>query len=287
VNYRRAIPSLVVGLAGVVVLTIGLLQLMKIGTCASGGPFVSARQCPSGTGEYVGLMVGGILASVVGMIGGGFSGAGLLIWALLFAGSGTAMLVSALTAHGLSSGAKSAGYIVGGVFIPIGGIPLIWLIASGVNGLRQKRLRARSEEGEATVSRVEQLEQFGYNQAKVRLTYAIKPSDGASFEVSATSTVLASQMPHVGQRVKIRYDPSDHARFELVTPSLADSMAAVAGITQGVRTPVTAIASLNAVTCAAASDPLHRLKELTELRDAGTLTPTEFETQKAKILAES
>jgi Short C-terminal domain len=286
VSYRRAIPSLVVGVAGVVVFTIGLLQLMKIGTCASGGPFVSARQCPSGTGGYVAMMVGGMLASVVGMIGGGFSGAGLLIWALLFAGSGTAMLVNALTANGLSSGAKSAGYIVGGVFIPIGGIPLIWLIASGVNGLRQNRLRARSVESEATVSRVQQLGQLGYNRAKVRVTYAIQPSNKATFEVSATSTVLASQMPHAGQRVKVRYDPSDHERFELVTPSLADSIAAVSGITQGGRTPATAIASLNAVTRVASPDPLHRLKELTELRDAGTITPAEFDTQKAKILAD-
>jgi hypothetical protein len=43
-------------------------------------------------------------------------------------------------------------------------------------------------------------------------------------------------------------DASDHERFELVTPSLADSMAAVAGITHGGPTPVAATASLNAVT---------------------------------------
>jgi hypothetical protein len=34
-------------------------------------------------------------------------------------------------------------------------------------------------------------------------------------------------------------------------------------------------------------DPLDRLKELAELRDAGALTPSEFETQKAKILADT
>jgi hypothetical protein len=33
-------------------------------------------------------------------------------------------------------------------------------------------------------------------------------------------------------------------------------------------------------------DPLDRLKKLTELRDAGALTQTEFEVQKAKILAD-
>jgi hypothetical protein len=36
----------------------------------------------------------------------------------------------------------------------------------------------------------------------------------------------------------------------------------------------------------APADPLDRLKKLTELRDAGALTPEEFETQKKKILGE-
>lgn len=313
-NYKRVIPSLVIGLGGVVVFSIGLIQVMKIGTCASGNtPFAIANPCPSGTGGSVALLTGGILAAIAGILIGGFGGGGLLVWCALFLGSGTAMLVNALTANGLSAGAKSAGYIVGAVFIPMGGLPLIWLIASGVRGLGARRLRARSKEADATVSRVEELNRFGYGQIKARITYAIQPNDDASFEVSHESNFLASQLPHTGARVRIRYDPGDRERFELVQPGLAQSAAAVAGMTQGGRTPLGAMASLAAVTRAAASaraaaggtpivagfpaganpfgtakrDPLDRLKELTDLRDAGALTAAEFEAQKAKILTES
>lgn len=33
--------------------------MLQIGTCASGGPYVSARQCPGGTG-VLGLMIPGL-----------------------------------------------------------------------------------------------------------------------------------------------------------------------------------------------------------------------------------
>jgi hypothetical protein len=42
-------------------------QLTKTGTCASGGPYVSARQCPPGTG----WLIGGTIASIPVFIAGG------------------------------------------------------------------------------------------------------------------------------------------------------------------------------------------------------------------------
>jgi hypothetical protein len=311
-NYKRVIPSLVIGLGGVVLFSIGLIHVMKIGTCASGNtPYVIANPCPSGTGGYVLMIVGGILAATIGIMIGGFGGAGMIVWAALFLGSGCALLINALTAQGLSAGAKSAGYIVGGIFIPMGAVPLLWMLFSGAGSLRQKRIRARSKETDATVTRVEELNRFGYGQIKARVTYAVQPMDDASFEVSRESNFLTSQLPHTGARVKARYDPTNHEQFEIVHPSLAQNVAAVTGMTQGGGTPTPAVASLAAVTRAANGassfampavvgfpsvanpaggapkrDPLDRLKELAELRDSGALTASEFETQKAKILAE-
>ncbi|MGZ4173691.1 MAG: hypothetical protein ACXVQR_04355 [Solirubrobacteraceae bacterium] len=170
-NYKRVIPSLVIGLGGVVLLSVGLIHVMKIGTCASGNtPYVIANPCPSGTGGYIFMIVGGILAATAGIITGGFGGAGMIVWAALFLGSGSAMLINALSASGLSAGAKSAGYIIGAVFIPMGAIPLIWMLFSGAGTLRQNRLRARSKETEATVTRVEEINRFGYGQVKARIT---------------------------------------------------------------------------------------------------------------------
>ena len=39
----------------------GINQLLQIGTCASGGPYVSARECPDGIGGLVLALIGGVL----------------------------------------------------------------------------------------------------------------------------------------------------------------------------------------------------------------------------------
>ena len=39
----------------------GIYQMLQIGTCASGGPYVSARQCPDGTEAIVLTLIGGVL----------------------------------------------------------------------------------------------------------------------------------------------------------------------------------------------------------------------------------
>jgi hypothetical protein len=65
--YARGVLGLALMLAGIAGFAFGLYQLTRIGTCASGGPFVSARPCPSSVGWYVGA----IIAGVVGFIAGG------------------------------------------------------------------------------------------------------------------------------------------------------------------------------------------------------------------------
>lgn len=39
----------------------GIYQMLQIGTCASGGPYVSARQCPDGTEAIIFALIGGVL----------------------------------------------------------------------------------------------------------------------------------------------------------------------------------------------------------------------------------
>jgi hypothetical protein len=43
----------------------GINQLLQVGTCASGGPYVSARQCPDGTGALIFALMGGIIGHFV------------------------------------------------------------------------------------------------------------------------------------------------------------------------------------------------------------------------------
>ena len=62
----RGALGLGVMLAGVAAFTFGLLQLLETGTCASGGPYVSARPCPDGTGWYIAALTGGIVVFLAG-----------------------------------------------------------------------------------------------------------------------------------------------------------------------------------------------------------------------------
>ena len=39
----------------------GIFQLLQVGTCASGGPYVSARECPDGIGGLMFALTGGII----------------------------------------------------------------------------------------------------------------------------------------------------------------------------------------------------------------------------------
>ncbi len=39
----------------------GIFQLLQVGTCASGGPYVSARECPDGIGGLMVALSGGII----------------------------------------------------------------------------------------------------------------------------------------------------------------------------------------------------------------------------------
>ena len=52
--------------AGAAAFGFALYELLKTGTCASGGPYVVARECPSGTGLRAGLLVAGLLVFLVG-----------------------------------------------------------------------------------------------------------------------------------------------------------------------------------------------------------------------------
>ena len=54
---------MVAGLAGFL---LALYELLKTGTCASGGPYVSAHQCPSSIPYYIGGLIAGIFAFLAG-----------------------------------------------------------------------------------------------------------------------------------------------------------------------------------------------------------------------------
>jgi hypothetical protein len=120
----RSVVSLVVGLAGVATMAWAVNTVLNIGTCASGGAYAIARQCPSGNGTLGFFLIGGFVAFMAGLMVSvnGFKrpGTGQVIWCALFLVGGTALLIKALTAPHEAADARLACYIMSAVFIPIG-----------------------------------------------------------------------------------------------------------------------------------------------------------------------
>ena len=115
----RMLIGLVLYVAGLGGLGYGLVRLMHIGTCASGNtPYVIGRQCPSGTGWYIALAVGGTFAA---MIGAALVNLGLALpMGVGFTAIGAVALYGGLTAPGSAQGAAEAGYTVGPIFLVMG-----------------------------------------------------------------------------------------------------------------------------------------------------------------------
>lgn len=60
-------------LASVAAFGLGLYNLIHTGTCASGGPYVSARECPSDTGWWIGAVTISTFTALAGW--------GIIAWA--------------------------------------------------------------------------------------------------------------------------------------------------------------------------------------------------------------
>jgi hypothetical protein len=57
---------MLVSLASLLLMTWALYHLVRTGTCASGGPYVSARPCPSDTGAKILGLTGSIFTLLIG-----------------------------------------------------------------------------------------------------------------------------------------------------------------------------------------------------------------------------
>jgi hypothetical protein len=136
--------------AATVALAYGVYQLLQIGTCASGGPYDIARECPGGT-ERLGLAIPvAVIAMLVGVAfyaargrapgsdrdprpGVGF----VLIWLGIFLGIAFASFWGVWGPDANPGpGGKLGGLIVGFLFVPmgLGGAWMFWRIGPSTSG---------------------------------------------------------------------------------------------------------------------------------------------------------
>ena len=66
--FTKSALGLALILAGALTFCYCVYELAKTGTCASGGPYVSAHECPAGTGTLALMIVPAVLAVLTGAV---------------------------------------------------------------------------------------------------------------------------------------------------------------------------------------------------------------------------
>ena len=117
----------VIALGALALMCVELAKLMDIGTCASGGPYVSAKVCPEGTGTRVLLLTAAILVYVIALMA---SGQGLFFYGLLFVALSATFIRGAITDDDFAG----VGYGVGGLFAVMGLVPMVIAIRGWFSG---------------------------------------------------------------------------------------------------------------------------------------------------------
>jgi len=125
-----------VALAALAAMTYAIWILMGIGTCASGGPYVSQRECPTGTGAVALILTGSIILYVIATIAASFQSqaAGGFWFGMLFTVLGGGFLASAISHHAPDDG--GVGWFLGALFLAMGILPTIGSIILMVRGRR-------------------------------------------------------------------------------------------------------------------------------------------------------
>jgi len=142
--FLRTLIGLGLLCGSITAISYGVFQMLQIGTCASGGPYEIARECPEGT-EAVALaipigifvMLGGAGLYAIRGAPPGSEKRGdpalsmLILWSGLFLGIGFACFWGVWGPNANPGpGGELGGLIVGFLFIPMGAIPLFALLGA-------------------------------------------------------------------------------------------------------------------------------------------------------------
>ena len=256
-----------------------LFQMLQIGTCASGGPYQTARECPSGIEVYFAGLFGGIIFGLIGTavwggrgpfpgtydkeaMGAGamrVGGTGLLAWGVFFSVTGLVALYGAFGTDDPGPGAKSGGAIVGVVFLLMG-VPALIGVVGGALG-RGRAMRKLDPEGVAS-------------RPGSAPSPAGGPSSGAT-TIEGLGSFGGGSSAAAKPGGPVWPTPGN-------SPTPAPSPAPVSPSISSMFTPNPKVSG--ATPPGGGGDPLAQLEKLAKLRDAGALSPAEFDAAKAKIL---
>ena len=287
-------------------------EIVQIGTCASGGPYVSRRPCPPGT-EYKILAIFGALGLLfLGRIVWAFRGRGddgfgsfrfgSALWVVGWLTLDGTMLVAAFgpAAPSGASGWQLAAIINAAVGIPIGLAPLVMLFSR-----RSKADAAESlvRDGSRAPGEVIAVEDSGITineNPRVTITVRVDAPGQAPFDIRKTFTASRVDIPRRGDRCTVFYDPNDHSRTAITfdqVPAGATTRAAPGAVPTSLggappatwnptaaEPPPSQAAPTSGAGTATTEAVAERLRKLDKLRDDGVITPAEHDAERARIL---
>jgi hypothetical protein len=226
--------GLLLALGSLVAFDWALYEIVQTGTCASGGPYVSARPCPEGTGLRIAAMGGAVPLGLIGCALLSASrwrnwraalGVWIVAWALLFVSSAVVALIAVYTSDDpVVEGARLGVTIMAAVFVPMGLVPL-GLLALG-------RRRGGTDDGlsRSATGRILSVQDTGVTVSnaagvslpgtrRVRVIVQVEPEGTEPFTVTTAALVPDHAAAEVGGSVQVRYHPRDRDRVELRFPA--------------------------------------------------------------------
>jgi hypothetical protein len=157
---------------------------------------------------------------------------------------------------------------------------------------KAENLVANGARGVGTITDIQDTGMTVNDNPRVRLRFRVDPLDGsAGFDAEKTQTVSRVQIPQIGQRYPIFYDPADPSSFAYATADDEQGRASIVGMfgyafgADGAGVGQAAAPAPAPPAGSPEGDKLDTLRKLGELREAGVLTDAEFEAKKAEILS--
>lgn len=281
--YVRTVIGLGILTASLVAFCYSLYQVLQIGTCASGGPYISARECPDSAGKIIITLVLSVFTGLLGTAiwgargpapgsGGGSGGsnvisAGIVAWSGLFLGGGLTCLWAVLGPDAdPGPGAKTAGIIVGAVFVPMGLLPLIGMLVSA-----RSKLKDRHASGPGGLGTPAAPVPSGSGLGTPTMSTAGPAASGSSVSDTAAAvfgTSSSEASPWSGGLSAPGTIPPPTASAPQPAPGFAGLSSSPPAAFRG------------------GGDPAAKLERLAALKAKGVLTDAEFEAAKAKIISE-
>jgi hypothetical protein len=271
--------------ASLVAIDWGMWHLMLTGSCASGGPYVSARPCPPGTGLHIISLMAGIFGGLIGI--GVYATRGeserrresryplpLLMWTLLFCTLSLSGLYAALGPAAGDDAPKGTAIFLTALFVPMGLAPVPFGLWARSKGEKAAELVQHGRRCSGTVVAVDDTGWTVNDNPRVKMTVRAEPPGDTPFTIEKTAVVSRVEIPRVGDKCTVFYDPSDPQNKNGIT------FDAIQNATVSTAAPPASVTDDDSL------DALTKIEKLGDLRAKGLITDAEFEMQKQRLLRE-